>query len=153
MNVAVQSLDFFAPGIPRPKGSTKSFRHPKTGAIITMSDNDKTKPWQATVALSAEVAGAKMLDGPVSIHVEFLLPRPKGHFGKKGVRGSAPKFPTTKPDTDKLLRACLDALTGVCWRDDAQVILAVAVKVYAEGECGARVRVGAVELEEEGRAA
>lgn len=146
------TLTFFAPGIPQPKGSTKSFRHPKSGAIITMSDNDRLKPWQGTVALAATVAGAKMIDGPVAIYAEFHLPRPKGHYGKRGLRSSAPRHPTTKPDVDKLLRGILDAIHGVCYTDDSRVVRAVAVKVYATGECGARVTVSAVEIEE-GRAA
>jgi Holliday junction resolvase RusA-like endonuclease len=36
------------------------------------------------------------------------------------------------PDLDKLVRAILDSLTGVVWRDDAQVVDIVARKVYAE---------------------
>jgi Holliday junction resolvase RusA-like endonuclease len=36
------------------------------------------------------------------------------------------------PDLDKLIRAILDALTGVVWRDDGQVVDIVASKVYAD---------------------
>ena len=46
---------------------------------------------------------------------------------------------TTKPDVDKLARAALDALTGVLWADDSQVVSLHAQKEYA-GEaqpCGA----------------
>ncbi|MFZ1730810.1 MAG: RusA family crossover junction endodeoxyribonuclease [Bacteroidota bacterium] len=56
----------------------------------------------------------------------FLLPRPKSHFrsGRNAhlLRETAPRFPTSKPDADKLSRAVLEALTGVAYKDDAQVI-------------------------------
>ncbi len=30
--------------------------------------------------------------------------------------------PTTKPDLDNYLKAIKDALKGICWRDDSQVV-------------------------------
>lgn len=38
--------------------------------------------------------------------------------------------PSVKPDIDKLQRAILDALSGVAFADDAQVVRAWADKVY-----------------------
>ncbi len=35
-----------------------------------------------------------------------------------------------RPDLDKLCRACLDSLTGIVWRDDAQVVRLEASKDY-----------------------
>jgi Holliday junction resolvase RusA-like endonuclease len=40
--------------------------------------------------------------------------------------------PTVKPDLTKLLRAVEDALTGVVWRDDSQIIHQVVNKEYAD---------------------
>jgi len=38
--------------------------------------------------------------------------------------------PATRPsDLDKLVRAVLDALTGIVWKDDAQVVALKATKV------------------------
>ena len=37
---------------------------------------------------------------------------------------------TVKPDVDKVLRATLDALTGIAYEDDAQVVDAHPVKRY-----------------------
>lgn len=46
--------------------------------------------------------------------------------GKRG----APHRPPVRPDLDKLARAVGDALTGVCYRDDAQVVNLCAAKYY-----------------------
>lgn len=125
-------ITFHAIGIPQPKGSTKSFRHPHTGRIVTMSDNDKLKPWQRVIGTAAKVAGVRPHDGPCCVEATFILPRPKGHTGKRGLRPSAPMRHTVKPDGDKLLRALLDALTGIAWNDDAQVDSKLARKRWTD---------------------
>ena len=40
--------------------------------------------------------------------------------------------PVTKPDTDNILKIIKDALNGVFWKDDAQVVHDEITKVYAE---------------------
>lgn len=143
----MSEIEFFAPGVPATKGSTKSFRCAGTGKIRTKGDNPRTKPWQRVVAqfaLYAQVKRAPRGQG-VSLEVEFVLPRPKGHLGTGRNAGqlkpSAPKRHTSKPDVDKLTRAILDALTGVAYVDDSQVDVAPARKRYADPgeEVGARI--------------
>jgi Holliday junction resolvase RusA-like endonuclease len=46
------------------------------------------------------------------------------------------RYPTTKPDLDKLARAVLDALTGVYYLDDAQVVSLDLQKAYTHGAPG-----------------
>jgi len=59
--------------------------------------------------------------------------RPKAHFGKKGLRPSAPRYKTTKSDTDKLIRSIGDSIqqSGLV-RDDSQIIHWAASKRYCE---------------------
>lgn len=40
--------------------------------------------------------------------------------------------PTVKPDTDNYIKAFLDAMTGVIWKDDAQIVDLSAHKYYAD---------------------
>ena len=60
---------------------------------------------------------------PVSVRVDFYLPRPK--TVKR-------QYPTVPPDVDKLLRSTLDGITesGII-EDDAQIIEAYTRKMYA----------------------
>ena len=122
-------LHFIAVGEPAPKGSTRAFV--RAGRAIVTATNKRTKPWEATVAHAAIEAGARQVEGPVSVLLDFYFTRPVGHFGKRGLRASAPAYPAVKPDLDKLTRAVLDALTGVCWRDDSRVVSIRATKRYA----------------------
>ena len=126
-------IAFTVPGRPQPQGSMKAFVRGNR-AFLT-SDNSALKDWRAAVGYHALKAGARLLEGPIRIDAAFSIQRPKGHFrtGKNAhlLRDSAPVVPTTKPDLDKLVRAVLDALTGVCFNDDAQVTQVNATKSYA----------------------
>jgi Holliday junction resolvase RusA-like endonuclease len=103
--------------------------------------------WKRDVAQAAGVAmsGGPLLEGPLLLELSFYVPRPKGHYGARGLRPSAPAYPTVKPDVLKLARAVEDALTGTLFRDDAQVVRELLVKVYGEpARC--EVRVSPVDL-------
>jgi crossover junction endodeoxyribonuclease RusA len=68
------------------------------------------------------------------LRVDFHFRRPPSHLtGKGALTKSAPLFPTGRNigDTDKLLRSCCDALTGVTWYDDSQVVDISAKKRYS----------------------
>jgi len=81
-----------------------------------------------------------LLGGALEVSVIFTVPRPKGHFGARGLKPSAPAYPTVRPDVTKLLRAVEDACTGIVWRDDAQIVAQHAIKRYGEPAC-AEIRV------------
>jgi Holliday junction resolvase RusA-like endonuclease len=152
-----QRVAFFVRGRPQPAGSKRAFPIRRkegggwiaTGKVAVVDDNPKAKGWQAEVAyagvLAMEAIGATVpWDGPLGLAVRFTLRRPKGHFGTgrnaRNLKASAAPWPTTKPDASKLLRAIEDALTGVVWTDDAQVVEQLATKRYGEPE-GAHVEV------------
>jgi Holliday junction resolvase RusA-like endonuclease len=144
-------IEFFVAGIPSPSGSKKAFMHPKTGKIVVMDTAKNKGTWQALVAMHAQKAmtdaGAEMITGPVKMLVEFSFTRPKSHFGtgKKSsqVKETAPKAHTKKPDLTKLIRCTEDALTGIVWQDDCQVIERESSKAYSS-ENGVFIKVWGV---------
>lgn len=127
---------FFVPGTPVPKGSAKAFVIKGTNrAIVTQTNRDKQKPWASLISLTAKQAYPEMLHGPISLSLSFTMPRPKGHYGtgknSNVVKSGAPSWHTSKPDLDKLVRCVKDALTGIVWLDDSQVVrLANVTKTY-----------------------
>ena len=135
---------FFVPGIPRPGGSKTPFRNPKTGKPIVVDASRKNKEWRSVVALTAFEAmkGKEPTRLPVILRVIFYMPRPKSHYrtGKHAgeLKEDAPIFHTNTPDATKLMRSTEDALTGILWHDDAQVVAQMAVKKYGESP-GARI--------------
>ena len=138
------TLSFVAFGIPQPQGSAKAFM-PKGGRFpIVTSDNKHLKGWRQLVAEAASAAlrgHGQMADGPVTVTATFYLPRPKS-LGKKS------KAHVTRPDVDKLARSIGDALTGVVFRDDAQIVGLHVQKCYAASSASPRAEVTVAELEQ-----
>ena len=127
----VEALVFTVYGEAQPQGSARAFTPKGWSRPIITSDNADLKSWRQLVAEHASGAVAKLppaersllLEG-VRLTIAFYLPRPK----------SLPKRVTAhtkKPDIDKLVRACCDALTAICFRDDSQVCELVTAKHYA----------------------
>jgi crossover junction endodeoxyribonuclease RusA len=120
----MREIRFTALGRPQPQGSKNAFKHGNRVVLVEASKG--LKPWRSVVALEAKlfmesVQDHSLIDGPVAVDILFTFVP-----GKTVKR----KAMTTKPDADKLARAVLDSLTGVCWRDDAQVVDLRARKVY-----------------------
>jgi len=124
----VPALTFCVWGHPEPAGSKQAFpRKGAPGRFVVVDDNPKSRSWKALVGkVAAHVAGLTdypIIDRAVGIRITFLRERPKYHSRADGsLKPDAPDYPDTKPDTTKLLRAVEDALTGVLWTDDAQVV-------------------------------
>lgn len=120
-------------GHPQPGGSKTSGRT-LDGRTYVRDSNNKAAPWKERVSQVAGemMKGRPLYDGPLVLTVTFYVPRPKSHYGVKGLLKSAPKYPTVRPDVTKLLRPLEDALTGICWRDDSQVVKQMAEKKYGE---------------------
>lgn len=102
----------FVPGKPAPQGSKKHVGH---GILIESSK--ALGPWRTLVAWSvAQHWHVGPLEGPVWVDLGFVLPRPKATPKRK----TPPAIKA--PDADKLTRGIFDALTGVCWKNDSQII-------------------------------
>ena len=137
-------ISFTVLGLAAPAGSKTAYapKHrdgspvlrPNGSVMVTVADaNKKAALWKREVAEAARQAyDGELLDYPLSLSLTFYRPRPKSHFGARGVRPSATLWPTTKPDVLKLARAVEDALTGIIWRDDAQIVHEVLVKHWGE---------------------
>jgi len=131
-------VQFSVAGQPQTAGSKRAFVNKQSGKAIVTDDNKKGKPWRADVQAAANQAIelTELLDGPLILETCFYFLRPQSHYGSgknaKKLKASAPPWPKTRPDTTKLLRAMEDALTGVLWRDDSQIVFQVAAKKYSE---------------------
>lgn len=112
-------ISFWVPGVPRPQGSKRAFVHKTTHKpVMVESSGAPLKDWRATVALAASEAMGfdDPLEGPVLLTLRFFLQRPKSHPKRRIT------WPTGRPDASKLARAVEDALTGICFKDDAQIV-------------------------------
>jgi crossover junction endodeoxyribonuclease RusA len=126
-------------GIPAPQGSkvrTKFGMREASKAVGPWRDAVRTETQRVMEVAALALRDGGVMPGPVEVRVNFYLGRPKGHYGTGRnagtIKASAPDYPAGLPDLDKLCRAVLDGLTaGGAWRDDGQVVVLMALKLYA----------------------
>lgn len=127
------SLTFYAPGTPAPKGS---MRHVGHGRLIEQVKG--SKPWKEAVTQAAAAArdmvAWEALAGPVDVIARIHVTRPKT------VRRAWP-ITRSSGDVDKHARNLLDAITDAqLIGDDSQVVRLEVTKAY----CDEAHQVGAV---------
>lgn len=127
---------FFVPGIAKTAGSKRAFYNKKLGRAMIVDACDN-KDWKTAVGWYARsVWTGPPTEQPVSLTVRFVMRRPKDHYGTGKNAGTlkpgAPEWHTSKPDSTKLLRCLEDALTGIIWKDDAQICQQFVSKTYGD---------------------
>ncbi|MHC4867886.1 MAG: RusA family crossover junction endodeoxyribonuclease [Planctomycetota bacterium] len=127
-------IEFEVIGKAATAGSKQAFPvHKKDGRLgVSVRDaNPRSKDWKQRVASVAREAALEagltdLLTDAIRVVFIFEKVRSASHFGTGRNAGRlksfAPRFPVMRPDVLKLARAVEDALTGVIWRDDAQII-------------------------------
>lgn len=115
-------VTFMVPGKPVGKGRPRAARR---GKGITLYTPEKTATYESTVALVASqaMAGRPLLNGPVEVVMRMVLPIPASWSSRKKDQAlDGIVFPTTKPDMDNVVKGIFDAINGVVWGDDTQVV-------------------------------
>ncbi|WP_063017167.1 MULTISPECIES: RusA family crossover junction endodeoxyribonuclease [Nocardia] len=105
----------FVSGQPAPQGSKDYKGRNARGKAILVESAAGLPDWRARIAWTAHERGWRPTGGPFAADLVFVMPRPKG-------TPAATPAAVKRPDADKLARAVLDALTGVAWADDSQVV-------------------------------
>lgn len=105
----------------RTKGS-KTLGISKRGKPFMREACRDLKPFMRAVKQAAIAARCPLLEGDVLVSVVCEYRRPKSHYRANGfgLLSSAPTRPW-KGDSDKIARAILDSLPGVCYANDKQV--------------------------------
>ena len=130
-------IEFTVFGQPQTAGSKKGFYQPKLKRVIITDDNTKSRSWKEQVASAAHQAyNGPLLREALAMSLIFYRVRPKGHFKANGISfsktGAGSFGPATRPDLLKLARAVEDALKGVIYVDDAQIITETLRKRWGE---------------------
>ena len=126
-------------GKPAPAGSKRAFGIKKHGMytgrhVVVDTSGAAGRDWRALVQDRAKEAmkDMEMTESAVKFIVHFVYQRPKYHYGKDGKVKSqyVAAYPKVKPDLTKVIRAVEDALTGIVWKDDTQVVAGQYRKTY-----------------------
>lgn len=100
----------------------------------------RTKEFQRQIqSYARKYAPSKPLEIPLSVQCHFYLARPK-----------KPKFqwPATRPDIDNYLKAVMDSLNGILWKDDSLIVQIWSGKHYTSANPIILLRVEDMETNE-----
>lgn len=134
------AVEFVVPGKPQGKGRPRIGRIGNNARMFTPKE---TVAYEGLISHAAQLAmaGREMLQGPVLLEMHMCHPVPASWSRKKQAQALAGEvMPTVKVDADNCIKAVCDALNGVAWRDDVQVVNLVLSKRYAATPC-VRVRI------------
>lgn len=129
------SVAFTVPGKPVGKGRPRAA---KQGKHIRLYTPETTATYESTVALVASQAmgGQPLIAGPVEVVMRQVLPIPTSWSKRKQADAQAGVvLPGVKPDMDNVIKAIFDAINGVVWNDDTQVVDLQVRKRYGLTPC------------------
>ncbi len=97
----------------------------------TRYTDTKTRAYKQEIkALFApHMKGKKPYTGAIELYLDFFMPIPKSWSKKKKAN---PPDHISRPDLDNLVKAVKDALNGLAWKDDSQVIYLRSEKLYSD---------------------
>ena len=118
-------------GTPQGKGRGRAAVVNGRAHVFTPS---KTRTYETQLRYAAEqaMAGQPPSDKPIRLTMTVCLAVPQSWSKKKRDQAlSGQLWPTVKPDADNSLKLT-DALNGICFVDDKQIVIVSLMKVYAE---------------------
>lgn len=129
------------PGAPRGKGRPRFrvVKPKKGGEFVSVYTDGDTLAYEADLAAAGREAMAANglvvdpFDGPLTCFVEAFVPIPESWSAKKKAAAVAGDIsPTSKPDGDNYAKIAGDALNGIFWVDDSQIIMWQVLKQYSD---------------------
>ena len=124
------AIYFVVPGQPVGKGRPRASSR---GGFVRMYTDAKTLSYEAAIAHQASFAMSvwSVFDTAISLRVVAFYAIPSSWSKRKQLQALNGEVIPGKPDLDNVAKAVLDALNGVVYQDDKQVIKLVAEKRYS----------------------
>lgn len=124
---------FIVPSVPVAQPRQRVGVGPGGFARTYLPTKHPVNAFKASVRLSAASAWkADPLAGPLALTLSCVMQRPRAKVWK--TRPMPRLRHTGKPDADNLAKSVMDALSGLLWRDDAQVAVLSVKKWIAAGD-------------------
>jgi len=119
-------------GEPKAKGRPRFARR---GKFVHTYTDAQTVSKEGEIKMAFKSTGLPKIDphDEIILHVRVFRPIPKSMSKKKRLLISYDGIrPTTKPDADNYLKLVCDALNGLAWHDDAQIVDERCEKLYSD---------------------
>lgn len=129
-------ITFLVEGKPQGKARARTFYDKRVGKMRSVTP-EPTKSYEDLIRWSYKAAGGQYLgEKLISVDIQAFYPIPQSFSKAKrndAINGDI--RPTTKPDCDNVIKAVLDALNGIAYYDDKQVVSVSCNKYYGETGC------------------
>jgi len=109
-------MTFIVPGDPVPLARARMGKY-------SIYDSQKHEKFVAAMQISHQMAGLKMLNGPLLMEITFYMP-----MGKAKRRDGKPHY--FKPDLDNLIKYACDICSKSVFHDDCCIYKIIATKLY-----------------------
>lgn len=121
----MNEIHIVVPGNPVGKGRPRAYQTRGPRRTIKMHTPEKTRAYEDAVALAGKLAmqGREPLGGPVAMRLNIYMPIPASWSKVKreaALLGGV--MPISKPDSSNVLKSVEDALNGIAYIDDSQII-------------------------------
>lgn len=128
-------FNFVVKGKPQGKARARTFYDYRSGRMKSITPQ-QTKDYEELIAWSYKAAGGRHLgDSLVEIEIMAFYEIPKSTSNKRRQEIIENRVrPTVKPDCDNIIKAVLDALNGIAYNDDKQVVSVECSKHYSDAE-------------------
>jgi Holliday junction resolvase RusA-like endonuclease len=128
------SIVFKVPGKPQGKARARTGYNPKVGKVTSYTPG-KTVLYENYIKTCYMQTTDVVFDHeePLSVYINACFEPTKSTSKKQRKRMlNGEVLPTKKPDVDNIVKAVLDALNGLAYKDDTQVVNVAANKTYGE---------------------
>ena len=109
-------------------------RYARRGNFVQTYTPDKTRNYEALLKDAAieAMGSSEPLETPVSLYLYIRVPIPKSCTKKRleAISNGSEK-PIKKPDSSNILKSVEDAMNGVVYKDDCQIINHHMTRVYS----------------------
>ncbi len=128
---------FFVPGKPQGKARARTFYNPNLNRHMSTTPDNTVLYENLIKECYMQQCGGIYFEtkAPVTLRIVARFLPPKSMSKKRQASMLEGKeFPLKKPDMDNIIKVVADALNGVAYRDDTQVMFIAAKKAYSSRE-------------------
>ena len=108
-------------------------RYVKRGNFVSTYTPDKTRNYETLIKAAAieAMGSSEPLETPINLYLYIRAPIPKS-LSKKRLEAclNGLEKPIKKPDASNVLKSVEDAMNGVVYKDDSQIVNIHVTKVY-----------------------
>lgn len=105
----------------------------RRGNHVGTYNDQQTEEGRFILDVKSQINGCGIINGPIKLVATFFMPIPKSTSKKKKAEMLRGEIKHVKrPDVDNMLKFVCDCLEGILYKNDSQIYIKHAAKIYSE---------------------